>query len=93
MNSSAKRASIYLGVFMAVVMIAGVFAPLINQNASLNSANPTSPTETVVATFPPPPSNFNSITFDKVYLHPSGIFSSLRQTAQPIVCHRGKGGL
>ena len=74
MNSNAKRASIYLGVFMAVVMIAGVFAPLIRQD-TLNTTNPTAPTETTVATFPPPPSNLNSITFDKVYLHPSGIFS------------------
>src|SRR5450432_838857 len=76
MNNSAKRASIYLGVFMAVVMIAGVFAPLINQNAANTAADSsTAPTDTVVPTFPPPPSNLNSISFDKVFLHPSGIFS------------------
>src|SRR3954454_1545512 len=75
MNSNAKRASIYLGVFMAVVVITGVFAPLINQRASTTTTDTTAPTETVVPTFPPPPSNLNSISFDKVFLHPSGIFS------------------
>lgn len=72
-GSSAKRASIYLGVFMAVVMIAGVFAPLIRQESSV--LNTTEPTATVLPTFPPPPADMNTITFDKVFLHPSGIFS------------------
>ncbi|MEO8397170.1 MAG: hypothetical protein ABI700_29515, partial [Chloroflexota bacterium] len=75
MNSNAKRASIYLGAFLAIVMLASVFAPLINQRASTATTDTTAPTETVVPTFPPPPSNLNSISFDKVYLHPSGIFS------------------
>ncbi len=75
MNNSAKRASIYLGAFLAIVMLASVFAPLINQRASTTTTDTTAPTETVVPTFPPPPSNLNTISFDKVYLHPSGIFS------------------
>ncbi len=75
MNNSAKRASIYLGVFLAIVMLASVFAPLINQRAATTTTDTTLPTETIVPTFPPPPTNLNTITFDKVYLHPSGIFS------------------
>ncbi len=72
-RSSAKRASIYLGVFMAVVMIAGVFAPLIRQDAS--TINVPEATATALPTFPPPPADMSAITFDQVFLHPSGIFS------------------
>lgn len=72
-NSSAKRASIYLGVFMAVVMIAGVFAPLIRQESS--QITTTSSTATVLPTFPSPPEDMSTITFNQVFLHPSGIFS------------------
>ena len=75
MNNSAKRASIYLGVFLAIVMLASVFAPLINQRAGTTTTDTTLPTETIVPTFPAPPTNLDTITFDKVYLHPSGIFS------------------
>ncbi|MCZ2094826.1 MAG: hypothetical protein LC121_00880, partial [Anaerolineae bacterium] len=35
----------------------------------------TDSTATPLPTFPPPPADFNAITFDRVYLHPSGIFS------------------
>lgn len=73
MNSSAKRASIYLGVFMAVVMVAGAVLPLIRQSATTTTLPDA--TATVLPTFPPPPANLNAITFDRVYLHPSGIFS------------------
>lgn len=72
-GNSAKRASIYLGVFMAVVMIAGVFAPLIRQDAA--QVTSTEPTATVLPTFPAPPADMSTIKFDKVFLHPSGIFS------------------
>ncbi|HVU12012.1 MAG TPA: hypothetical protein VHD90_12080 [Phototrophicaceae bacterium] len=73
-QNSAKKASIYLGVFLAVVMIAGVFLPYLNQSATTTTTD-VQPTDTVVATFPPPPSNLDAITFDKAYLHPSGVFS------------------
>jgi hypothetical protein len=71
-QNQAKRASIYLGVFMAVVLVAGIFLPLIRQ--SENAIIP-EPTETPLPTFPPPPSDLASIRFDQAYLHPSGIFS------------------
>lgn len=74
MNNNARRASIYLGVFMAVVMLAGVFLPLIRQNARTAQDAPDA-TTTSLPTFPPPPSDLTTITFDQLYLHPSGIFA------------------
>jgi hypothetical protein len=71
-SNSAKRASIYLGVFMAVVLIAGIFLPLIRQN---EAAIVPEPSETPLPTFPAPPADLTTINFDKVYLHPSGVFS------------------
>ncbi len=74
MQSGAKKASIYLGVFLAVVMIAGVFLPYLNQSAQQTTTS-TQPTDTVIPTFPLPPADMSTISFDKVYLHPSGIFT------------------
>ncbi len=74
MNNTAKRASIYLGIFMAVVMVAGAIVPLFTRNTAATT-DTTAPTATVLPTFPPPPADFSTIKFDKVYLHPSGIFS------------------
>ncbi len=73
MQNSGKQASIYLGVFLAIVMAAGVVLPLLRSNG--NTTTTVEPTATVLATFPPPPADFNSISFNQVYLHPSGIFS------------------
>ncbi len=73
MQNSGKQASIYLGVFLAIVMAAGVVLPLLRQRATTTAA--AEPTATVLATFPPPPASFDAIRFDQVYLHPSGIFS------------------
>lgn len=73
MSNNSKRASIYLGVLMAVVLVVGALAPLFSQNAA--TTIPTELTDTPLPTFPSPPADFNAITFDRVYLHPSGIFS------------------
>ncbi|MBK8022657.1 MAG: hypothetical protein IPK19_14800 [Chloroflexi bacterium] len=73
-GNSARRASIALGIFMAVVLIAGAIIPLFTQN-STTTAETTTPTEVPIPTFPPPPSDLSVISFDKVYLHPTGIFS------------------
>ncbi|MEP7294354.1 MAG: hypothetical protein ABI835_21370, partial [Chloroflexota bacterium] len=59
---------------MAVVMFAGVFLPLMRQNAATVQDAPPA-TATVLPTFPPPPADLTTITFDKLYLHPSGIFA------------------
>ncbi|MCK6579218.1 MAG: hypothetical protein L6Q98_14060 [Anaerolineae bacterium] len=73
-SNSARRASIALGIFMAIVLIAGAIIPIFTQNQTTTTET-TPPTEAPIPTFPPPPSNLTEITFDKVYLHPTGIFS------------------
>lgn len=72
-NNSARRASIILGVFMAIVLVAGAIIPLFTQNTPVTQT--TNPTDVPIPTFPPAPSNLSAITFDSVYLHPTGIFS------------------
>lgn len=72
-NNSARRASIILGVFMAIVLVAGAIIPLFTQNTPV--AQTTDPTDVPIPTFPPAPSNLSAISFDGVYLHPTGIFS------------------
>lgn len=74
MNNNARRASIYLGVFLAIVMLGGVFLPLLRNNAA-TTQEISNPTSTPLPTFPPPPSDLSTITFDQYYLHPSGIFA------------------
>ena len=74
MNDNAKRASLYLGIFLAVVMIGGIFLPLIRNNTPTTQDVP-EPTATPLPTFPPPPADLTTIAFDKYYLHPSGIFA------------------
>lgn len=74
MNNNARRASIYLGVFLAIVMLGGVFLPLLRNNSATTQEIP-NPTSTPLPTFPPPPSDLTAIRFDQYYLHPSGIFA------------------
>lgn len=74
MNNNAKRASIYLGVFMAVVLLGSAFLPLLKNITPIAQDIP-NPTSTPLPTFPPPPSDLTAIRFDQYYLHPSGIFA------------------
>jgi hypothetical protein len=70
MQSGARRASIILGVFMAIVLIAGVILPLFQQNITTTQPVP-DPTAIPTATFPAPVADLNTISFDQLYLHPS----------------------
>ncbi len=74
MQNSGKRASIYLGIFLAIVMGAGAILPLLRSSGN-GTTTATEATATVLPTFPAPPADFSSISFNQVYLHPSGIFS------------------
>lgn len=76
-NNQARRASIALGVFMAIVLVAGVIIPVISP--STTTVDTTQPTDAPTATFPPPITDFTAITFDRYFLHPSGLFA----VAQP----------
>lgn len=74
-NTSTKRLSIILGVFMAIVLIAGAIIPLISDPTATTTTQTTNPTTAPVPTFPPPISDYSTISFDQVYLHPSGLFT------------------
>ncbi len=77
MNNHAKRASIILGVFMAVVLVGSTFLQLLNPNATTPQNVP--PTQRIDPTFPPP-LDTAGITYDQLYLHPSGIFAVAQPT-------------
>jgi hypothetical protein len=82
MQTGAQRASIILGVFMAVVMIGGVIVPLLGGN---NPTSPsTSPTDAPVPTFPPPISDLTTVSFDEYYLHPTGLFMIAQPTGYEV---------
>jgi hypothetical protein len=72
-QNSARRASIALGVFMAVVLIAGSILPLLSNTTT--TAPAVEPTAIPTPTFPPPLTNFDNLRFDRVYLHPSGLYT------------------
>lgn len=73
-NNTARRASIALGVFMTIVLIAGAILPLLGQNTTSVATLPP-PTPAPTATLPPPITDFSNITFEKAYLHPTGLFA------------------
>lgn len=77
MNSSgAKRASIALGIFMAIVLAGGAVLQIFSSNSTVTTTNPVNPTTAPVPTFAPPPTDYaTTMTFDNLYLHPSGIFT------------------
>ncbi len=74
MQSSSRRFATYFAIFMVVVMGATAILPAFSNNLTTQTIDPVQPTAAPPPTFPPPlpPS---SITFDEVYLHPSGIFT------------------
>jgi hypothetical protein len=72
MNRNARRASIILGVFMAVVLVGSTFLQLLSPGTTTTQTTP--PTQRIDPTFPPPLDSA-SLTFDALYLHPSGIFA------------------
>ena len=73
MQNSGKRASTALFAFMIVVLLAGAVVPMFRNNLD-NPAQQVQPTVAPTATFPAPPA-LSTITFDQLYLQPSGIFA------------------
>jgi len=75
MNSnSARRASIILGVFMAIVLLGGTIIPLITRNQTTTTQT-VDPTDVPTPTYPPVITDYTGISFDKVYLHPTGMYT------------------
>lgn len=73
-QNQSRRAAIILGIFMAVVLVGGVFLQIFQ--STIPATGPTvDPTAIPTPTFPPPVTSFDSITFDQQYLHPSGMYA------------------
>ena len=73
-NTSTKQLSIILGIFMAIVLIAGPIASLLGGNSGTTPTT-VNPTAVPIPTFAPPISDYSTISFDQVYLHPSGLYT------------------
>lgn len=71
---NAKRASVILGVFMAVVLIGSTFLQLISRITRNTTPQTTAATATAIPTFPPP-ANADDLDFSTLYLHPTNIFA------------------
>lgn len=74
---NGKRASIILGIFMAVVLFGGTLLQLLG--GASTSTQVIVPTATAIPTFQPPP-DAASIDFSQFYLHPTGIFAISQPT-------------
>jgi hypothetical protein len=71
-SENNRRISVVIGVVMIVAMVGSSLIPLFN----LNTANPAAlPTSTAAPTLPPPIADLETITFNRNYLHPSGLFT------------------
>lgn len=78
-RKSTQRLAYLFGISMAVLMVASLFLPALSQNVTeqAQSDPAAAPTPTLVPapTFPPPITDFSTISFDEDYLHPSGLFA------------------
>ncbi len=83
MNNNTRRISLILGVFMAVVLIAGTILPIFQNNA-LQPIDQPDPTAVPSATFPPPITDFGGIALDQLYLHPTGLYTIAQPTGWTI---------
>ena len=81
MQTGAQRASIILGVFMAIVMIAGVIVPVLTDPTSTTTT--VDPTDAPIPTFPPP-ADLSTFSFDENYLHPTGLFMIAQPTGYEV---------
>jgi hypothetical protein len=74
---NGKRASIILGIFMAVVLLGGTLLQLFGGRNT--TAQTVIPTTTPLPTFAPPP-DVASVDFSQFYLHPTGVFAISQPT-------------
>lgn len=77
-SSASKRASTALFVFLIIVLVAGAIVPIFTNQLGA-PAPAVQPTTVPTATFPAPPAT-TAISFDQLYLHPSGLFAIAQPT-------------
>lgn len=71
-NTNQKRFTVFIGIILIASMLMSTLVPLVG---NMNQTPPVEPTTVPTITPPPPVADLASITFDRTYLHPSGLFS------------------
>jgi len=74
MSNTTKGLTYVIGIVMTIAMVASTILPLLTNNTVQNTAQAVEPTAIPEPTLPPPPDT-SQISFDDVYLHPSGLFT------------------
>lgn len=71
-NTNQKRFSVFIGIILIASMFMSLLIPLVRNVDQTAAAKPTT-----VPTVTPPPAitDLSSITYDRTYLHPSGLFT------------------
>ncbi len=78
-QKTAQRLSAIVGGMLAVIMGLSVVLPMLSQNATTQTQQ-ILPTDVPIPTFPAPIADLNSIQFDQVYLHPTGLYTVAQPT-------------
>ncbi len=82
-STMVRKMTIVFGIVMAVAMLATVVLPLFGQGVGHSLTRTTTGdvsnndghNPAVIPTFPPPDTNFDNISFDNRYFHPTGLFT------------------
>jgi hypothetical protein len=77
-NDGSKRAFTIISILMVIAIAGSAILPLFTNNNQVQTTEP--PTEQPKPTFPPPLTDFSSVSFAEDYLHPSGLFSIAQPT-------------
>lgn len=71
-TTNQKRFSVFIGIILIAAMLMSTLVPLFS---NMNQTAAVPPTVVPTVTPPPPINDLASITFDRTYLHPTGLFS------------------
>lgn len=71
-NRRRQRTYATFAIFMVVLMAMTAILPALAPNTTIPQN--IEPTATIIPTFPAPPADLSTITFDQVYLHPSSLY-------------------
>lgn len=77
-NTALRRFTVVFGITMAAVMALSLLLPAIAPQTQQLPVE--QPTVAPAPTFPPPPADLTTITFDQRYLHPSGLYTVAEPT-------------